>query len=105
MCISIVGDGKLFISKRGKFRIMGIVLNWCIRFPVFDKGSITRVKYRNGVMLYYVALFIDEVGSGFVLMDYKVSLNRAHPINEFLERNDISFMNSMVRSPDHETCK
>ncbi|GFS97754.1 DDE_3 domain-containing protein [Trichonephila clavipes] len=67
---------------------------------VFERGSVTSVKYRDEVLEPYTHLFRGACDPEFILMDNNVRPHRAILINEFLKSEDIRRMDWPVRSPD-----
>ncbi|KFM71121.1 Transposable element Tc3 transposase, partial [Stegodyphus mimosarum] len=67
---------------------------------VFDRGSMTGVKYRDEVLVPYVRLFRGAVGPKFILQDDNARPHRALLVDEFLESEDIRGMDWPARSPD-----
>ncbi|GFX08270.1 transposable element Tc1 transposase [Trichonephila clavipes] len=80
--------------------IGGITLNGRTHHA-FERSTVTAARYRDEVLEPYVRLFIDDVGSDFILMDDNAGPPRTtHLIDEFLESEDIRRMDWPVRSPD-----
>ncbi|GBM65376.1 hypothetical protein AVEN_98199-1 [Araneus ventricosus] len=67
---------------------------------VFERGTVTGVRYRDEILEPYVRLFRGAVGSEFILMDDNVRPHRALLVDEFLESEDIRRMDFPARSPD-----
>ncbi|GFX71710.1 transposable element Tc1 transposase [Trichonephila clavipes] len=58
---------------------------------VFEKNSVTGVRYRDKVLEPYVGLFRDAGGLKFILMDNNARPHRAFLVDEFLERGPAPF--------------
>ncbi|GBM79832.1 hypothetical protein AVEN_127149-1 [Araneus ventricosus] len=67
---------------------------------VFERGTVTGVRYRNEILEPYVHLFTGAVGPEFILMDDNARPHRALLVDEFLESEDIRRMDWPARSPD-----
>ncbi|GFT60608.1 DDE_3 domain-containing protein [Trichonephila clavipes] len=65
---------------------------------VFERGSVTGVRYGDEVLESYVSLFRGACGPEFILMDNNVRPHRALMIDEFLESEDIRCMDFPARS-------
>lgn len=48
----------------------GIILDGRIHLLVLDNGSVTSVKCMDDILVPYVRLFRDAVGTNFILIDY-----------------------------------
>ncbi|GFT72490.1 DDE_3 domain-containing protein [Trichonephila clavipes] len=59
---------------------------------VFERGSVTGVRYRDEVLKPYVRIFKGACGPQFILMDNNVRLHRALMVDEFLVSEDIRRM-------------
>ncbi|GBM93146.1 hypothetical protein AVEN_27385-1 [Araneus ventricosus] len=70
-------------------------------FHVFERGTVTGVRYRDEILEPYVRLFRGAVGPEFILMDDNARPHRASRIffHEFLESGDIRRMDWPARSP------
>ncbi|GFY19805.1 DDE_3 domain-containing protein [Trichonephila clavipes] len=77
---------------------VGIMLDGLTLLRVFERGSVTGVRYRDEVTEPYVGLFRGACGPEFLLMDDNV--HRALLVDGFLESEDIRRMHWPVRSPD-----
>ncbi|GBL86859.1 hypothetical protein AVEN_96083-1 [Araneus ventricosus] len=62
---------------------------------VFERGTVTGVRYRDEILEPYVRLFRGAVGPEFILMG-----DRALLVDEFLKSEDIRRMDWPARSPD-----
>ncbi|GBM71614.1 hypothetical protein AVEN_259473-1 [Araneus ventricosus] len=67
---------------------------------VFERGTVTGVRYRDEILEPYVRLFSFAVGPEFILMDDNARPHRVLPVDEFLEGEDIRRMDWPARSPD-----
>ncbi|GBM69165.1 hypothetical protein AVEN_91749-1 [Araneus ventricosus] len=67
---------------------------------VFERGTVTDVRYRDEILEPYVRLFRDAVGPEFILKDDNARPYRALLVDEFLESEDIRRMDWPARSPD-----
>ncbi|KFM60351.1 Transposable element Tcb2 transposase, partial [Stegodyphus mimosarum] len=67
---------------------------------VFERGSVTGVRYRDEVLEPYVSIFRGAVGPEFILQDDSTRPNKALPVDEFLEKEDICQIDWPARSPD-----
>lgn len=78
----------------------GIMLDGRTPLHVFDKGSLTAMRYREEILEPYVRLFRGAVGPGFLLMDDNARPHRAQVVDDYLESEDIRRMDWPARSPD-----
>ncbi|GBM04250.1 Transposable element Tc1 transposase [Araneus ventricosus] len=78
----------------------GIMLEGRTPLHVFERGTVTGVRYRDEILEPYVRLFRGAVGPEFILMDDNVRPPRALLVDEILESEDIRRMDSPARSPD-----
>ncbi|GBM71182.1 Transposable element Tcb2 transposase [Araneus ventricosus] len=78
----------------------GIMLDGRTPLHVFERGTVTGVRYRDEILEPYVRLFRGAVGSEFILMDYNARPHRALLVDEFLESENIRRMDLSARSPD-----
>ncbi|GBL94421.1 hypothetical protein AVEN_7387-1 [Araneus ventricosus] len=67
---------------------------------VFERGTVTGVRYRDEIVEPYVRLFRGAVGPEFILMDDNERPHRALLVDEFLENEDIRRMDWPARSPN-----
>ncbi|GBM69328.1 hypothetical protein AVEN_155753-1 [Araneus ventricosus] len=67
---------------------------------VYERITVTGVRYRDEILEPYVRLFRGAVGPEFILMDDNARPHRAILIEEFLESEDIRRMYWPARSPD-----
>ncbi|GBN66331.1 hypothetical protein AVEN_161301-1 [Araneus ventricosus] len=67
---------------------------------VFERDTVTGVRYRDEILEPYVRLFRDAVGPEFILMDYNERPHRTLLVDELLESEDILRMDWPARSPD-----
>ncbi|GBM33737.1 hypothetical protein AVEN_47042-1 [Araneus ventricosus] len=67
---------------------------------VFEKGTVTGVRYRDEILESYVRLFRSAVGPEFILMDDNARPHRALLVDEFLQSKDIRRMDWPARYPD-----
>ncbi|GBN10985.1 hypothetical protein AVEN_13649-1 [Araneus ventricosus] len=67
---------------------------------VFERGTVTGVRYRDEILEPYVRLSRGAVGPEFILMDDNARPHRALLVDEFLESEDIRWMEWPARSPD-----
>ncbi|GBM62442.1 Transposable element Tcb2 transposase [Araneus ventricosus] len=78
----------------------GIMLDGRTPLHVFERGSVTGVRYRDEILEPYVRLFRGAVGPEFILIDDNARPHRALLVDEFLESEDIHRMDWTARSPD-----
>ncbi|GBO11641.1 Transposable element Tc1 transposase [Araneus ventricosus] len=78
----------------------GIMLDGQTSLHVFERGTVTGVRYRDEILEPYVRLFRGAVGPKFILMDHNARPHRALLVDEFLESEDIHRMDWPARSPD-----
>ncbi|GBM69512.1 hypothetical protein AVEN_205388-1 [Araneus ventricosus] len=78
----------------------GIMLDGRTPLHVFERGTVTCVRYRDEILEPYVRLFRGAVGPEFILMDDNARPHRALLVDEFLESEDIRRMDSPATSPD-----
>ncbi|GBN58365.1 Transposable element Tc1 transposase [Araneus ventricosus] len=78
----------------------GIMLDGRTPLHVFERGTVTGVRYRDVILEPYVRLFRGAVGLEFILMDDNARPHRALLVDEFLESEDIRRMDWPARSPD-----
>ncbi|GBO43813.1 hypothetical protein AVEN_192355-1 [Araneus ventricosus] len=67
---------------------------------VFERSTVTGVRYRDEILEPYVRLFRGAVGPEFILMDDNARLHRALLVDEFLESEDIRRIDWPATSPD-----
>ncbi|GBL90616.1 hypothetical protein AVEN_219292-1 [Araneus ventricosus] len=67
---------------------------------VFERGTVTGVRYSDEILEPNVRLFRGAVGPEFILMDDNARPHRALLVDEFLESEDIHRMDWATRSPD-----
>ncbi|GFW25238.1 transposable element Tcb2 transposase [Trichonephila clavipes] len=77
----------------------GIMLDGRISLYVFQRGSVTGVRYRGEVLDLYVRIFRGAYGPEFILI-HRERPHRALLVDEFLEIEDIRRLNWPARSPD-----
>ncbi|GFW46254.1 transposable element Tcb2 transposase [Trichonephila clavipes] len=77
-----------------------IMLDGRTPLSVFERGSVTDVRYRNEFLKPYVCLFRDACGPEFILMDDNARLHRALLVDEFLKSEDIRRIDCPARSPN-----
>ncbi|GBN82613.1 hypothetical protein AVEN_122096-1 [Araneus ventricosus] len=76
------------IDHYGGRRLMvwaGIMLDDRTPLHVFERCTVTGVRYRDEILEYYVLLFRGAVGPEFILMDNNARPHRALLVDEFLE--------------------
>ncbi|GBN66041.1 Transposable element Tc3 transposase [Araneus ventricosus] len=78
----------------------GIMLNGRTPLHVFERGTVTGVRYKDEILEPYVRLFRGEVRPEFILMDDNARPHRALLVDEFLESEDIRRMDWPARYPD-----
>ncbi|KFM60781.1 Transposable element Tcb2 transposase, partial [Stegodyphus mimosarum] len=78
----------------------GIILDGRASLHVFDRGSVTGVRYRDEILEPYVCVYRGVVGPEFILQDDNARPHRTLLVDEFLESEDIRPMNWPARSPD-----
>ncbi|GFX03923.1 transposable element Tc1 transposase [Trichonephila clavipes] len=67
---------------------------------IFERGSVTGVRYRDEILEPYVCLFRSACGPEFILMDDNARPHVALLVDEFLESEDIRRMDWPAKSPD-----
>ncbi|GFV60360.1 DDE_3 domain-containing protein [Trichonephila clavipes] len=67
---------------------------------VFERGSVSGVRYRDQVLEPHVCIFRGAWGPKFILMDNSTRSHIALLTDEFLESEDISLIDWPSRSPD-----
>ncbi|GFX03109.1 DDE_3 domain-containing protein [Trichonephila clavipes] len=67
---------------------------------VFERSSLTGVRYWNEVLEHYVRLFRHACDSKFIVMDDNARPHCPLLVDEFLEIEDIRRMDWPDRSPD-----
>ncbi|GBN98117.1 Transposable element Tcb2 transposase [Araneus ventricosus] len=85
---------------RGLIVWAGIMLDGRTPLHVFERGTVTGVRYRDEILEPHVRLFRDAVGPEFILMDDNARPHRTLMVDEFLEREDIRRMDWPAKSPD-----
>ncbi|GBM82052.1 hypothetical protein AVEN_224072-1 [Araneus ventricosus] len=78
----------------------GIMLDGRKPLHVFERDTVTGVRYRDEILEPYVRFFRGAVGPEFILMDDNARPHRALLVDEFLESEDIRRMDWPARSPD-----
>ncbi|GBM62216.1 Transposable element Tcb2 transposase [Araneus ventricosus] len=78
----------------------GIMLDGRTPLLVFERGTVTGVRYRDEILEPYVRLFRGAVGPEFILMDDNARPHRALLVDEFLESEDIRQMDWLDGSKD-----
>jgi len=78
----------------------GIMFDGRTPLHVFDRGSLTVVRYREEILEPCVRLFRGAVGPGFLLMDDNARPHSAQLVDDYLEGEDIRRMDWPARSPD-----
>ncbi|GBM70274.1 hypothetical protein AVEN_63921-1 [Araneus ventricosus] len=73
----------------------GIMLDGQTPLHVFERGTVTGVRYRDEILEPYVRLLAPE----FILMDGNARPHRALLVDEFLESEDIRRMDWPARYP------
>ncbi|GBM63305.1 hypothetical protein AVEN_186125-1 [Araneus ventricosus] len=84
----------------------GIMLDGRTPLHVFERGTVTGVRYRDEILEPYVRLFRGAVGREFILMDDNARPHRALLDVEFLESEDIRRMDwpAISRSQPYRAC-
>ncbi|KFM64796.1 Transposable element Tcb2 transposase, partial [Stegodyphus mimosarum] len=77
-----------------------IMLDGRTPLHVFDRGSVTGVRYKDEVLEPYVRLFRSAVGHEFILQDNNTRPHKALLVDEVLESEDIRWMDWLARFPD-----
>ncbi|GBN33913.1 hypothetical protein AVEN_169933-1 [Araneus ventricosus] len=67
---------------------------------VFERDTVTGVRYRDDILEPYVSLFRGAVNPEFILMDDNARRHRALLFDEFLESEDIRRMYWPARFPE-----
>ncbi|GBM23009.1 Transposable element Tc1 transposase [Araneus ventricosus] len=78
----------------------GIMLDGRTPLHVFERGTVTGIRYSDEILEPYVRLFRGAVGPEFILMDDNARAHGALLVDEFLESEDIRRMDWPARSPD-----
>ncbi|GFX99627.1 transposable element Tc1 transposase [Trichonephila clavipes] len=78
----------------------GITLDGRTHLEAFERGTVTAVTNRDEMLEPYVHLIRGAIGPNLILMDDKTRPHRAQMVDEFLEREDVRWMDCPVRSPD-----
>ncbi|GBM63793.1 Transposable element Tcb2 transposase [Araneus ventricosus] len=91
--IDLYGGGGLMVWA-------GLMLDDRTPLHVFERGTVTGVRYRDEILEPYARLFRGAVGPEFILMDDNARPHRALLVDEFLESEDIRRMDWPARSPD-----
>ncbi|GBN12829.1 Transposable element Tcb2 transposase [Araneus ventricosus] len=78
----------------------GIMLEGRTPLHVFERGTMTGMRYRDEILGPYVRLFRGAVGPEFILMDDNARPHRALLVDEFLESENIRRMDWPTRCPD-----
>ncbi|GFY21723.1 transposable element Tcb2 transposase [Trichonephila clavipes] len=80
----------------------GILLDFHKQLYVLERGYVTAVLYRDEVLEIYVHFFRGggAVDRDFILMDENARPHRAHTIDEFLENEDICWIDWPAKSSD-----
>ncbi|KFM74688.1 Transposable element Tcb2 transposase, partial [Stegodyphus mimosarum] len=76
----------------------GIMLDGRTPFHVFDRGSVTGVRYRDEVWEPCVRFFQSAVGPEFILHDDNARPHTALLVDEFLESEDIRRVDWLARA-------
>ncbi|GBN24069.1 hypothetical protein AVEN_27890-1 [Araneus ventricosus] len=76
----------------------GIMLDGRTPLHVFERGTVTGVRYRDEILEPYVRIFRGAVDPEFILMVDNAGPHRALLVNEFLESEDICRMDCPARS-------
>ncbi|GFX30352.1 transposable element Tcb1 transposase [Trichonephila clavipes] len=83
----------------------GISLGLRTDLHIFKRGSVTAVRYRDGVLESIVRLYAAAVGPTFVLMDDNARPHRADIVDDYLESEGIARIAWPAYSPDLNTIK
>ncbi|GBM45040.1 Transposable element Tc1 transposase [Araneus ventricosus] len=86
--------------RRGLMVWAGIMLDGRTPLHIFERVTVTGVRYRDEILEPYARLFRDALGPEFILMDDNARPHRALLANEFQESEDIRRMDWPARSPD-----
>ncbi|GFV72857.1 transposable element Tcb1 transposase [Trichonephila clavipes] len=78
----------------------GISLGYRTDLHIFKRGSVTAVRYRDGVLEAILRLYAVAVGSIFVLMDDNARPHRADIVDDYLESEGIARMAGPAYLPD-----
>ncbi|GFW46536.1 transposable element Tcb2 transposase [Trichonephila clavipes] len=78
----------------------GIMLNRRTELHIFDRGSVTRDRYYDEVLLLHVHLFRGAIGPDFIFMADNARPHRTLDVEELLENEDITRMDWLAYSPD-----
>ncbi|GBN95822.1 Transposable element Tcb2 transposase [Araneus ventricosus] len=80
--------------------LAGIMLDGRTPLHVFERGTVTGVRFRDEILEPYVRIFRGAVGPKLILMDDNARPHRAPLVDEFLESEDIRRMDWPARSLD-----
>ncbi|GBM91792.1 Transposable element Tc1 transposase [Araneus ventricosus] len=83
----------------GLMVLAGILLDGRTPLHVFERGTVTGVRYRD-ILEPYVRLPRGAVGPEFILMDDNARLHTVLLVDEFKESEDIRRVNWPAKSPD-----
>ncbi|GBO13859.1 hypothetical protein AVEN_267484-1 [Araneus ventricosus] len=86
--------------RKGLMVWAGIMLHGRTPLHVFERGTVTGVRYRDEILEPHVRLFRGAVGPEFILTEDNARPHRALLVGEFLESEDIRRMDWPARSPD-----
>ncbi|GFW60094.1 transposable element Tcb2 transposase [Trichonephila clavipes] len=78
----------------------GIMLKGVTELYIFDIESVTGDRYCEEVLLPHVRLFRGAIGRDFIFMDDNARPHRTLDVEELLESEDITRMDSPAYSPD-----
>ncbi|GFV54837.1 transposable element Tc3 transposase [Trichonephila clavipes] len=76
------------------------MLNGQTELHIFDRGSVTGVRYCKEVLLLHVRLFRGDIGPDFIFMDDNARPHQTLAVEELLESEDITRMDWPAYSPD-----
>ncbi|GFX18624.1 DDE_3 domain-containing protein [Trichonephila clavipes] len=78
--------------RRGLMVWASIMCDGRTPLHVFERGSVTDVRYRNEVLERYIRLFRDAIGPEFILMHDNMRPHRAILVDGCLDSEDIRRM-------------
>lgn len=70
-----------------------IILDGHTHFHVFERGTVTAVRYRDEILEPYVHIFRSTISPDFILMDYNIQSHRANLVDDFLVCEYFCMMN------------
>ncbi|GFX67582.1 DDE_3 domain-containing protein [Trichonephila clavipes] len=78
----------------------GISLGGHTDLHLFHEGTVTGLRYRDGILDPYVRPYAAAIGNDFILTDDNARPHRARFVEEYLEDHGLERMEWPARSPD-----